>query len=71
MNLWARLDAYGADDPDFNEPQLEDICPLSFCGRRVVDHPGRQRFGLGDGSAKWPHRRAALLSLLIDRLSRR
>lgn len=66
MRNWLqRLDVYGGSDPDFNELQLEDICPV--CDRRVVDHPGRERDGLGDRSAKWAHRRAALSEIVFNR----
>ncbi|MGE2733864.1 hypothetical protein [Mycolicibacterium vaccae] len=47
----ARLDAYATDDPDFREGHPEDRCPL--CERPVIDHPC------------WPHRRRALLPVLL------
>lgn len=50
MRLLARLDAYGTDDPDFNEGHPEDRCPL--CGRPVVGHPC------------WPHRFHGLVAIL-------
>jgi hypothetical protein len=64
MSLLQRLDAYGLDDPDNNETQIEDVC--NVCDRRVVDHPGRQRDGIGNGSARWPHRRAAFVAIIAD-----
>lgn len=73
---WLRtLDAYGTDDPDFNEGQPEDRCPV--CGWPVLDHPAASPVALAFGTtaraypAKWPHRRAAALALLIGWLSRR
>lgn len=60
------LDRIGMDDPDNNEGHPEDICMV--CDRRIVDHPGRERFGIGDGSARWPHRRAVLIGLILGRL---
>ena len=50
MRLLARLDAYGTDDPDFNEGHPEDRCPLD--GRAVDRHPC------------WPHRLHALPAIL-------
>ena len=64
MTLLDRLDTFGFDDPDNREGQPEDICTICFGDRRVVDHPGHEISGIGDGSAKWPHRLAALLRLL-------
>lgn len=57
MNLFQHLDAFGMDDPDNREGHPEDIC--SVCGRRVVDHPGREIAGIGNRSARWAHRFAA------------
>ena len=62
------MDAFGFGDPDNREGHPEDICNLD--GRRVVDHPGHELFGLGDGSAKWPHRREALRELLLRKIDR-
>lgn len=61
--LLARLDAYGADDPDFNEGHPEDRCPVMFCEAPVIDHPVR-----GGRRAKWRHRFAAVVGLFIDKL---
>lgn len=61
----AQLDTMGMDDPDNNEGHPEDIC--SVCDRPIVDHPGRESFGLGDQSARWPHRYSAVLRLIINR----
>ena len=74
--LLARLDAYGTDDPGFNEGQPEDRCPV--CERAVDDHPGFERWCYNqDGtvrwvehSAKWPHRRAALRDIVLGWLTR-
>lgn len=67
LTLWIRqLDQLGMNDPDNNEGHPEDICTV--CDRRVIDHPGHEKFGLGDGSARWPHRRAALTGLICGRL---
>lgn len=65
LRRWlAKLDAYGTDDPDYNEGHPEDRCPV--CGAPVVDHVGR---ALPDAQwAKWRHRRRALLSALLDSL---
>lgn len=52
--LLARLDAYGTDDPDFNEGFPEDRCPV--CEKPVVDHPC------------WRHRLTALLSIVAARV---
>lgn len=46
MKLWARLDRYGADDPDFNEGFPEDRCPV--CERPVIDHFDPTRCVCGD-----------------------
>lgn len=67
MGFLARLDAFATDEPGFNEGHPEDRCPL--CGRPVVDHPGQT---LGDpppwrAQATWPHRRHALLAILLNR----
>ena len=64
MTLFDHLDTFGMDDPDNNEGHPEDICNVCFGDRRVVDHPGHEIGGIGDRSAKWPHRRAALVRLL-------
>lgn len=37
MGIFAKLDRYGTDDPDFNEGFPEDRCPT--CERPVIDHP--------------------------------
>lgn len=58
-SLLARLDAYGTDDPDFNEGFPEDRCPVAFCGRPVDEHP------------LWKHRIAALVNMFLDRRERR
>lgn len=66
----ARLDAYGTDDPDFNEGHPEDRCPL--CEWPVIDHrtwPPR-RGQLVAWRAKWPHRRAALLDMISTAIGR-
>lgn len=57
MALLARLDAYGTDDPDFNEGFPEDRCPL--CGEAVDLHP------------LWRHRIAALTALTVWRFPER
>ena len=54
MKLLARLDAHKMYDPDNREGHVEDICNL--CGSRIVDHPGHEYEGIGNGSARWPHR---------------
>ena len=64
MKLLDQLDAYGTNDPEFNEGQPEDRCPV--CERPVIDH----WFSHLKRSAKWPHRRAALLSIILDWLRR-
>lgn len=56
------LDAYGTDDPDFNEGHPEDRCPL--CEWPVCDHPGQPGYDNLPPRAKWPHRRAALVAIL-------
>lgn len=67
LTVWLQhLDRVGMDDPDNNEGHPEDVCGV--CDRRIVDHPGRERFGLGDGSARWPHRRKALTGLILGSL---
>lgn len=68
MGWLARLDAYGTDDPDFNEGHPEDRCPL--CDWPVVDHPAvatEFRSARHAYPAKWPHRRHALLAILLNR----
>ena len=55
MRIRDRLDAFGTDDPDFNEGHPEDLCPLALCERPVVDHPCAR------------HRVAALLALIAGR----
>lgn len=62
MNLLARLDGYRMNDPDNREGFIPDIC--NVCGRRIVDHPGHEYQGIGNKSAKWPHRIAALRDLI-------
>ncbi|MCX2931423.1 hypothetical protein ORI20_14150 [Mycobacterium sp. CVI_P3] len=65
--MWLHhLDRIGMDDPDNNEGFPEDICTV--CERRIVDHPGHEMYGLGNGSARWPHRRAALARLILGQL---
>ena len=71
MTLLDRLDAFGFDDPDNREGQPEDICTVCFGDRRVVDHPGHEIAGIGGRSAKWPHRRAALIGLAAEALVRK
>lgn len=67
LSMWVRqLDQLGMGEPDNNEAHPEDICTV--CDRRIVDHPGRERFGLGDGSARWPHRYSALLGVICGHL---
>lgn len=67
LTAWLRyLDQIGIDEPDNNESQPEDICTV--CGRRIIDHPGHERYGLGNQSAQWPHRYAALCGLIFGRL---
>lgn len=67
LGRWLRLlDQVGMDDPDNNEGFIGDIC--SVCDRRIVDHPGREMDGIGNRSAKWPHRRAALSGIILGRL---
>lgn len=56
MRLFARLDAYGTDDPDFREGHPEDRCPL--CERPVDEHPCGA------------HRRAALRELIVRKIDR-
>ncbi|MEH3129396.1 MAG: hypothetical protein PGN27_05465 [Mycolicibacterium neoaurum] len=51
-----RLDAYGTDDPDFNEGHPEDRCPK--CEDAVIDHP------------TWRHRLYALWPVLRHALHR-
>lgn len=51
VTLLARLDAYGADDPDNNEGFYEDRC--SVCEKPRVDHPC------------WSHRWHAVLDMTI------
>ena len=72
MRWLARLDGYGTDDPDFNEGHPEDRCPL--CDWPVVDHAARgelvyfgERWVASSGRAKWPHRRHALIAILLNR----
>jgi hypothetical protein len=65
------LDVYGMSEPGNNEPQVEDICTV--CDNRVIDHPGHERFkneryAIGDGTARWPHRRAVIYGLLTGTL---
>lgn len=57
MGIPARLDAYGTDDPDFNEGHPEDRCPL--CEAPVIDHP------------TWRHRLHALWPVLAGALRHR
>ena len=65
LSRWLRLlDQTGMDDPDNNEGFPEDICTI--CDRRIVDHPGREMDGIGNRSAKWPHRRA-VVGLILGR----
>ena len=67
ITAWLRdLDRIGMADPDNNEGFPEDICAV--CDRRVVDHPGREIAGIGNGSALWPHRRAALAGIIAGQL---
>lgn len=67
LRRWlARLDAYGTDDPDFNEGHPEDRCPL--CEWPVTDHPVGPTLPDGFHRAKWPHRRAAAIAQLLDNL---
>lgn len=63
MRLWDRLDAFGTDDPDFREGHPEDRCPV--CDRAVDEHVGIAP--AGEDRARWPHRRAAAVALLLDR----
>lgn len=53
MGFLARLDAYGTNDPDYNEGHPEDRCPV--CEDAVTDHP------------TWRHRIHALLAVLLHR----
>ena len=55
VRIFTRLDAYGTDDPDFNEGHHTDRCPLALCGRPVIDHPS------------WRHRLAALIAIMSHR----
>ncbi|AQT81950.1 hypothetical protein B1R94_25885 [Mycolicibacterium litorale] len=65
LRAWLqRLDNFGMCDPDNNEGHPEDICTI--CEHPIADHPGRERFGIGDGSARWPHRRRALLQIAFQ-----
>lgn len=66
--LLSRLDAYGTDDPGFNEGHWEDRCPV--CERPVKDHLGGTWIPDRLSPAKWPHRRAALVSIALVRLER-
>lgn len=67
LRVWLRqLDQIGMNDPDNNEGHPEDICTV--CERRVVDHPGHEMYGIGDTSALWPHRRAAVFGILRSQL---
>ncbi|MGE2714183.1 hypothetical protein ACQI4L_09010 [Mycolicibacterium litorale] len=63
MTLLDRLDAHGADDPDFNEGHPEDRCPLD--GRPVDEHRG----GAAERrSTVWRHRSAAVSDLIARKL---
>ncbi|MCV7174949.1 hypothetical protein [Mycolicibacterium sphagni] len=59
MGRW--LDRIGMPEVGTGTP-LEESC--SVCERAIIDHPRWRRGGLGDGSAKWPHRRAVIAMLL-------
>lgn len=60
-DLLDRLDAYGMSDPDNNEDHPEDRC--NVCERPIQDHyPTYSRTRV---PARWPHRRAAALALLL------
>lgn len=62
IGLLRWIDQFRLDDPDNNEGFTGDICTV--CDRRIVDHPGRERDGIGNQSARWPHRWAALATIL-------
>lgn len=66
-----RLDTFGFDDPDNREGQPEDICNVCFGDRRIVDHPGHEVGGLGDGSARRPHRIGAVATIVGQWLGRK
>ncbi|TQK29363.1 hypothetical protein [Arthrobacter sp. SLBN-53] len=63
MGILGHLDAYGTDDPDFNEGHPEDRCPV--CGAPVAGHVGGE---LPDSRIKWQHRRHAVLAIPLDNL---
>lgn len=56
LHVLDRLDAYGTDDPGYNEGHPEDHCPVPFCYKPVSDHPC------------WWHRFAALLCIVAGRV---
>lgn len=67
QTVWLHhLDQVGMGDPDNNEGQPEDVC--SVCDRRIIDHPGHELFGLGDQSARWPHRLAVITGMILGRI---
>lgn len=67
MRRWVmHLDDFGMTDPGNREGHPEDLC--NVCDRRIVDHPGHERGGLGDGSARWPHRIYAVLVRVFEHL---
>lgn len=69
LTVWLHhLDVIGMDDPDNNEGHPEDRC--SICEWPIIDHPGRERWNgrWTVGAAKWPHRRAVLIGLILGRL---
>lgn len=66
MSLFRRLDTYGTDDPDFNEGHPEDRCPV--CDWPVTEHLVGPTLPDGFQRAKWPHRRAALVAIVLDRV---
>lgn len=55
------FDAYGMSDPDNNEGQPEDRC--NVCEWPISDHPA-----CGGRRAKWPHRRATIVGLIVGTL---
>lgn len=57
---FATLDEWGSAWRENNEGFPEDRCGV--CDRPMIDHVGHG----GSESAKWPHRRAALWSILFD-----
>jgi hypothetical protein len=68
VRLLDRLDHWGTDDPDFNEGQPEDRCQL--CEWPVTDHPVGPTLPDALHRAKWPHRRAAAIDMILAAIER-